>query len=310
MSDYRTAEWITQRDAREWDEGDWVEPSDPRLHQTVALPANRDTAVPLSAVQQALADGTGMSVVSDYFTGSRVWLYPTAPALGGPVWRDLYVLGRVGRYDWQVAGDCLVFHHTSWYELAQGELPESVLNDYLQRVARQGHLTLDDVAELASIIAGRSGGPRSLPRELSDAHASDPWSRWALLLWRALSPDERAAAEGEQGLCFGDLPGKRAAALARTAWPDPGTSQDDRAPEERIRGGVFRMRKSAGSDERGAYTRYDLSIEYPGESREPTVISAFLHEVKPEPNASAAPDRPADPSATLGAGGAPTGPAG
>jgi len=283
------ADWLKLRDAREWDESDWVEPTDPRLHDMLALPATSDNAVILSHAQQVISDHTGISVISDYFTAEWVGPSPNQPALGGPLWRDLYVLGKLGQFSWNHVGDCLVFHRTNWYQLSGGELRESLIADYLARIERQGHLTLDDVAELAFALATRRGAGRlgrfSLPANLHDAGASQaayPYSRWPLLLWRALSPGERAAAESEQGLRFGDLPRKRVAALARAAWPVARPFGDGQTPDDRIRGGVFTVRRSQGIDERGAYTRHGLSIEYLDGEREPMTVTVVLHEAKPE----------------------------
>ena len=279
-------EWLKLRDARQWDESGWVEPTDLRLHQPWLFSIEPQSLVRQSDMQQAIAAQIGLSLVSDYFTDGWISLQPSQPSLDGPIWRALYLLGLSSGYKWKAVGDCLLFHRTNWYELAQQELPEALLDDYLRRMEHQGHLTLDDVAELASVLATRPGAGRrggfSLPSELDDARpATYPYSRWALLLWGALSPSERAAAESEQGLPFEELGYARTAAIAKAAWPVRGPFDDDQASEERIRGAVFRVARSEGTDELGAYTGYDLGIEYPDDSREPMTVSLVLHDRDP-----------------------------
>ncbi|NIR01467.1 MAG: hypothetical protein GTN78_14925, partial [Gemmatimonadales bacterium] len=46
-----------------------------------------------------------MSVISDYFSDDLIQRSPDQPALGGPLWHDLYVLGRIGEFAWRLVGD-------------------------------------------------------------------------------------------------------------------------------------------------------------------------------------------------------------
>ena len=288
--DRLTTDWVKRQDALEWDENEstWAEPADPRLHEVLEFPANSDQVIALSDAQRAISDRTGLSVISDYFIDDTIGLSPNQPALGGPLWHDLYILGYLGQFTWQQAGDCLVFHRTHWYQWTQREVPESLIADYMGRMERQGHLTLGDVAELAAALTLRPGGGVGggfiLPARLHDAGASQaayPRYRWALLLWRALSPNERAAAEGEQGLRFADLSGRRAAVLAGPVQLRP--PGDQPAAQETMRTGVFHVRRSDGVDEQGSYVRYDFAIEFPDSLREPMTTQVVLYEVKPLP---------------------------
>jgi len=287
-------DWPKLVEARLWAEAGWTEPTDPRLHEVVDWPVDDEGFVRLSGAQQRISDRTGLSIISDWFTYDAIPQYPGQPALGGPLWHDLYVLGKLGQYKWVQAGDCLVFHRTDWHLRAQRELPESLIAEYKARLARQGHFTLEDIAELASVLALRPlprPGGFSMPLELHDTGAcvaACPNSRWPLLLWRALSPDERAAGESEQGLRFADLPGRSAAALARAAWPVAQPVDHGQTPDDRIRGGIFTVRRSEGSDEQGSYAQYDLGIEYPDDPREAITATVMLHEVKPRPADEAA----------------------
>ncbi len=289
-----TDEWLKLRDARQWDESGWVEPTDPRLHRVVEFPIRGGEGakyVSILEFEQLVAAQTGISIVSDYFTDANAGIYPGQPPLGDSLWRDLYNLGRTGQFTWRQAGDCLVFHHTDWYRRAQFELPESLIADYQARLSLQGHLTLDDVAELASVLTQRPSpnmrGWFALPGDLSEAGAPQTaYPRWALLLWHELSPQERTAAQSEEGLRFADLSVRRAATLENAAWPSGGPFGDSRAPEDQVRGGVFRARCSTGTDEHGAYTRWDLAIETADSSWEPMSVQVMLYEVAAVPPAS------------------------
>jgi hypothetical protein len=293
MVEKSRADWINLRNEREWDETGWVEPTDPRLHEVLDLPIGDEGFVVLSEAQQLISERTGLSIIADYFTDEWIGPSPNQPPLSGPLWHDLCVLGKLGQYEWMQAGDCLIFHRTRWYDAAQFELPESLIAEYRARLARQGHFTLDDVAELASTLERRPAagmrGRFSLPRELYEAGATiHPRDSWALAIWHVLSPDERAAAESEQGLRFADVPGRRVAALAKAAWPVAGPFGEPQTPDDRIRGGVFTVRRSEGSDEQSSYTQYDLGIEYPDDPREALTTTVMLREMKPQPADEAA----------------------
>src|SRR4030042_105242 len=71
--------WGRRRHAGEWDESDGIPPSDPKLHETLALPATSDNAVILSHAQQVISGHTGISVISDYFTAEWIGPSPNQP---------------------------------------------------------------------------------------------------------------------------------------------------------------------------------------------------------------------------------------
>ncbi len=195
-----------QREARH--QREWIEPTDPALLQLISL--EECEAADPTDILRCVAEESGLSIISDYFTGAFPRLSEGA-RVPMPLWRLLYVLGEDDlhgdAYLWKKAGDCLVFHHRDWYKRAQSEMPESVLSDYGARLQAQGELTIDDLAELAVLLDAKGLAVWGFPRDLRSAgiHAASPDNRWGLLLYASLSPEQREMLQTPQGLSFSDM---------------------------------------------------------------------------------------------------------
>ncbi len=107
-------------DARERDHNQCIAPSDPRLHCTISVPGEW---VPLTALgfQQAVAEQTRMSVLADSFT-DEVVVRAAEVRDAVPLWRLLCRASKRG-VEWDLVGDCLVFHHRYWYRRAYEPVP-------------------------------------------------------------------------------------------------------------------------------------------------------------------------------------------
>ncbi len=199
---------------------EWVEPADPRLHVPITLAVREGESVEVADIQTLIARQTGFSVISDYFIQ---WPEALQESERGemPLWRLLCLLGQRCDYKWESAGHCLVFHHSEWYELAPGEVPESVLQTYRQRLEAEGKLTLDDFAGLAIALGDKPGRFNRLPRDL-DLDYSFAQSTWAFRFYATLSPDQAEQARAPEGLPPEAMTAsQRQVVLQRAAHPDP-----------------------------------------------------------------------------------------
>jgi len=187
---------------------EWAEPTDPDLLQTIVL-GDRQFA-DFAEIQQFIAQETGLSVISDYFTLGGPYI-PEDVREGVPLWRLLYMLGEHDFYGdlylWEKAGKCLVFHRADWYALAEQEVPEALIADWRARLEEQGELTLDDFAEVAVILDSLDLPATNLPRDLQRAglHVGFSANAWALLLYASLSPEQLEKLQSPEGLPASDM---------------------------------------------------------------------------------------------------------
>jgi hypothetical protein len=205
---------------------EWVEPADPRLHVPVTLRVEEDDFLQFCDIQALIARQTGFSVIADYFIQ---WPKPLPESARGemPLWCLLYLLGERWNYKWESAGHCLVFHHSEWYELAPGEVPESVLQTYCQRLEAEGKLTLDDFAGFAIALGDKPGRFNRLPRDL-DATYSFAQSKWAFRFYATLSPHQAEQARAPEGLPLEAMTTpQRRVVHERAAHLDPPLPDDD-----------------------------------------------------------------------------------
>jgi hypothetical protein len=207
--------------ARDRRHAEWREPRSEGLRHEVMLPFTGD--VNPAEVERFIAQETGLSVVSDYFTPWIPQPIPPEAEAPMPAWRLLYVLGEAGfwAYDWDEVGDCLVFHDRAWYRQVLCELPESMevmLRDALEQHMR---LTLDDLAAVAANLqASRplperlralEEWPLSLPPDLTEAGVWPYLRSGVLLLYDSLSPEQKAQARRPEGLPYAEMtPAQRA----------------------------------------------------------------------------------------------------
>jgi len=192
-----------ERHAREW-----VEPTDPDLLQTIVI--GEEQFSEFAQIQHFIAQKTGLSIISDYFTLRAPYL-PEDIRKGVPVWRLLYLLGehqfRGDVYLWEKLGNCLVFHRADWYGLVKAEAPESLILSYREKLRDQGFFTVEDLAELAVVLKSRGLSASNFPRDLQRAgiHVGFRADWWALLLYASLSPDQLEKVRTAEGLPFANM---------------------------------------------------------------------------------------------------------
>jgi hypothetical protein len=185
------AEQTEQRQQQQWQLRD-----DPDLQRrmVVGRPPMREFA----EFQMDTAAETGISIISDYFTGVGGSVpMELRGEEGVPLWLLAYLTAERYDYTCKKAGTCLVFHHAKWYDLVSAELPESVIFPYV-REYHAGELQLDDVVDLASTIGEDRLRYRALPTRVR--HSFHYPSRWALLLYVSLTPEQRQQVRGPEGL--------------------------------------------------------------------------------------------------------------
>jgi hypothetical protein len=205
---------IVQRSERkgfreEWERAEarrrqWVEPTDPELLKTITL-GDREFRQ-FADLEWFVAGETGLSVVSDYFTGRGPYFEDDLRG-GVPLWQLLYRAGegafRASGVRWSKAGAILVLHAVNWYDLAQSEMPEALLQECREKLAAQGELTLDDLAGVAVALGGRRVSFDSIPQDLWRTGLMNLTSAaWALTFYASLSPEQLVEARSAAGLPY------------------------------------------------------------------------------------------------------------
>jgi len=183
-------------------------PDDPRLRKLLAIEIDQTPA--LSEFQATVAASTGLTVISDYFTGSQVNLDIETPGRWeGPVWELLEAARGTLGLQWELHGDCLVFHHNMWYERIEREIPEPMLTALRADLKQGSRLALDCVADFAASISDVYGLPfgPAFPHDILQASGGSLHSRsvWALMLYAALSPEQRSLASSASGISLAEL---------------------------------------------------------------------------------------------------------
>jgi len=255
---------------------EWREPRSPQLHNVVALPFKDN--VDKVEMQRFIARETGLSLVSDYFTTWGSGEIPEEAKAGLPLWRVLYLLGDswFWSYDWNEAGDCLVFHDRNWYTLAPQEFPESMVLAYREKLKQRGRFTLDDVAAAAVELARRRPVP---PRQRgawpwasvnvpSDLEQAGLWGHQlrseALLLYASLSPEQRDKARRAEGLRYQDMTGAQQELVRPYAFFTGGWNHDKHPiPDEEIAKAVFCIKQSSRGSGSEARELFELGVEFP-----------------------------------------------
>jgi hypothetical protein len=255
---------------------EWYEPRGQQLHKVVTLPFKDKSGT--VDVQQWVAKETGLSVVSDYFTTWGPRDIPDEAKAPMAMWRLLYVLGDrwFWSYDWDEAGDCLVFHDRMWYVSAPMEFPESMVLAYREKLKQHGGFTLDDVAAAAVELARRRPVP---PRQRGEW----PWSEVnvpsdlegaglprhslrseALLLYASLSPAQRESARRADGLPFTEMTPGQQDLVRPLAFFEGGWNHDKHPiPDAEITQAVFRVTQSRKTQESEQRETVVLQVDFP-----------------------------------------------
>lgn len=116
---------------------------EPALHEKVNLKPKTNR---LDDIQAALAEASGLSVVSDYF--GRGDMMP----LGSQEGELKTVLDRIGdasRYNWEKRGQVIEFRHKDWYRKRASQIPEAWLETWRKTLKDTGTLDVPDLAQMA-----------------------------------------------------------------------------------------------------------------------------------------------------------------
>ncbi len=266
---FRTSE--QKREARRQQE--WVEPADADLHRTVVIGDRQFKS--LAEVQQFVTEQTGLSVVSDFFTGEAPYL-PDPLRVEVPLWRLLYGLSEndfgYPIYRWRKTGSCLVFTDAHWYQRAKSEVPESLLQVYAAKRQAQGELTLEDLAAFAVALGDRSPSYGSIPEDLAQSGLGAAGiSRWSLALYASLSPDQVAKAGSAAGLPYDDMTiaQRQQMAVAATRTTPPTAPGD--VPQSVLR--ISESTRTHGEGENAStFVTTRFTVAFPGTKYEEAVV--------------------------------------
>jgi len=255
---------------------EWLEPTDPDLLKTVMLGDKQfaDSA----EVQKFIADQTGLSVVSDYFTPSFSFI-PDEARASLPLWRVLYLLGEDpfwgDVYLWRKLGSVLVFRRADWYAMVLREVPESLISACREKLHSQKELTLDDLAEIAVALDGRGITEPAWPEDLMSAWVNLAHG-WALPFYASFSLEQKAKLRSTAGLSYADM-----TIAQRRQVLDRATSGRPVVPENDAAKAIFILAER--SQERGAnpiiFTQ--LELRFPG--RTDAALVGFRMPSAPKP---------------------------
>jgi hypothetical protein len=260
-------------------EAKWIEPSDPALHRMLALPSEEIRGWEFLEVERTIAEQAGFSVVSDYFVSSSM-LVPEEARAGMPLWRLLYTLREPSHYEWKQAGDCLVFHREDWYAQVPGQIPESLILAYRERLKKQGAFTLDDLATFAVALRGRPIPWDAVPADLQQAGiVGAAVFPTAFLLYASLTPEQQAKARSESGLSFPEMTRAQQESVRQRAAGFPTPVPVDDVPRT-----VFRVKESVAVRDSVRWLGCSLNLVFPDRPDETAVeIPLPLAAAKPGP---------------------------
>jgi hypothetical protein len=234
----------------------------PEVEQPLEMPLTG--MLRLSTLEKAVAERTGLSVIADAYWGDqfeietgtdpRLTQLPARPS----VRQALDAASSWAACEWWTTGRCLVLRAKDfdWYNHARGDVPESVVFRYREKLRAQGRFTLDDALALADEM-GRRGYGLGLPEDLqaTGLGLGDQDSAWAVALLLSLTPEERARAEGAEGLRLADLSQAQRDVVTQNLDFRLGGVAD--AAEA-----VFRVTKSEGTSEGRRYTHYQFRLRW------------------------------------------------
>jgi len=267
-----------ERRAREW-----VEPTDPDLLQLVTV---GDQQLPdCAALQQVLAAQTGLSIISDYFSGRGFYL-PDELRRETPLWRLLNAVGEDDSdrliYAWRKAGRCITIYHEYWWDLSRREIPESLLLAYREKLKAGSQLTLDDIAAFAAALADRPVDIGAIPNDLAGAGLYAVSSfRWHLAFYASLSADQIAKARSQAGLPFLDMSiAQRQQVIARCARP----TRPSAAGLAHLT--TFHIVETVEERRGDRFAKTDLQLRFPGGTDGRPVLFRKLETPAGEPGAA------------------------
>jgi hypothetical protein len=285
------AEVTARRDRKR--ELEWREPRRQELRRTVTLPF-QEPAEP-EQMQRFIAKESGLSLVSDYFAAWGPQEIPEEARTIQPIWRLLYLLGESWfesydpsspqGYDWNEAGNCLVFHDRAWYYRVPEECLESLVLAYREKLKQQGRFTLDDAAAfLVALDRRRPTHPKlqaMFPRVPRDLVKAGLWSvrrldQAVLRIYASLAPEQREKARSAAGLPYHEMTRAQKELVLRSSTA---RRIDRPLPHEEISQAVHRVTRSGFT--------YKLVVEFPSRKVETTPLE--LRPVAPGPAATAWP---------------------
>jgi hypothetical protein len=290
-ADLARAWWQREKDEREAEQARQNRrergPLPPQFGQMVTVETH--DMMSLGELLLKLARGVGLSLMCDYSSDDRFSPEPGLLPDPIPVHEALDKLAPIAGFVWDAAGECLTVHRTQWYDLAQQEVPESLLDCYREKLRTQGRFTLEDAVSLAMKLREsrpepQGRGPSSfLPDDLREtglASLLHGQAAWCVRLLAALTHEQRAQAEAPEGLEFGDMTRTQQNEVLRRAenrFPGKGVA---RAREARLR--LQRHESVFGAHQ---YANYQIELEFPGDERETLTANVRLRGAEAPPEA-------------------------
>ncbi|MHB9037109.1 MAG: hypothetical protein ACYC64_10595 [Armatimonadota bacterium] len=155
--------------------------SDPSLRRKFAL-FESDTIAPLSATLKALAQKTGLDIISDCFSAKPPTMAGGEKTLG----EHLESIRSTYGSNWEKSGDALVFRDTDWFAKRTWEVPQVWIDYWASRGKTNNGLLLEDLVQIArlrdaqidhtivadSVLVGLGAGEAARNREILRFYAS------------------------------------------------------------------------------------------------------------------------------------------
>jgi hypothetical protein len=234
-------------------------------HSTSAASEKKVTT---ADVLEALHRETKMPIVADYFT--RLHKPGTVSARNQPLYDALNQLSDSMHLRWSKDGDWLQFRSTSFFNDRLKEVPARLLNRWAAARRQHGHLSLDDLLEIAQLSDAQLDG-----REMAEgAKELYGLAEWDLACYKTQRPHLRflaqlAPAQRQEAMSAVGLPFTKMSLAQQQQFITFGLEFDRNPLEslEELAGATLRVDYSLpglfqwGDPARGGYTQWVVPLE-------------------------------------------------
>ncbi len=187
-------------------------PDDPALRVKVKTTPDSDK---LADVQSALADVTGVAVVSDSFRQRFPRTFPKDKEM--ELGELLDKIGDSYRYDWDKPGSVIEFRDKKWFAKRAAQIPDAWIEAWRTKLKDTGALDLEDLAQICSLTQEQFDENISEDNVLKRANITGNYyvARDVLKLYGMLTETQRSAVLAEPGMDLSVLSAEQWAQAAK-----------------------------------------------------------------------------------------------
>lgn len=177
-------------------------PDDPALKKKVTL---KQESPKLERVEQALADASKLTVVSDSFGSNRYLATGSLPGTEMELKALLDKIGDAYTYNWAKQKSVLEMRDRNWFKKRAAQIPEAWLETWRQEMIKTGTLDIDSMSQIAILTPEQLTANIMSDEALGQVIGFIYGSRELLRTYASLSTDQRAMIFTAQGLNLDSL---------------------------------------------------------------------------------------------------------